>query len=202
METASDVIMAAGSIVHQRLLKDLGYRKTRLNWVRSDEWVQVINIQLSSWNDAGDAQFTVNLGLFIEPLHIASGARPVSKNLKEYECDVRERIGELMPTKTDQWWRVKRESDPDRIANELISNLERHALPWLGKMNSYEAVAKHLMKSNIPFLAALAFQLGGDTPKAGKAMAKAHGESDDAGRRQIEQLATEHGIPLPRSTTH
>lgn len=202
MKTASDVIQAAGSIVHQRLLKELRYRKTRLTWVGTGRWVQVINIQLSRWNDAGNAQFTVNLGLFIEPLHTASGARPVSKNLKEYECYVRERIGELMPTKSDQWWRVKRDSDPDRIAQDLISNLERFALPWFGKMNNYEAVAKHLMKSNIPFLAAIAFQLGGDTPRAGKAMAKAHGESHDAGRREIEQLAKANGIPLPRSTSH
>lgn len=88
------------------LMKRAGYRKTGRNWHRdSPPTVRVVNVQGSSWNCPDSAQFTVNLGLFFPAAaELASGEPVAARNVPEYACTIRQRIGLLMPQRSDMWW--------------------------------------------------------------------------------------------------
>src|SRR4051812_20433076 len=135
MATPQDLIKAMMSDFHQRHLKPLGFRKVGNTWVRSGEWPQVINVQLSKWNSSTQAQFTLNLGLFIKELHVASEGLPSKGDLKEYDCDVRTRIGELFPDKEDKWWKVTSGADAGQLADEVFAGIEQFGLPWFDRLS-------------------------------------------------------------------
>jgi len=69
MATPQDIIKAMVASLHQRHLKPLGFRKSGTTRIRPVEWKHVMNVQLSKWNSSEEAQFTLNLGISIEPLH-------------------------------------------------------------------------------------------------------------------------------------
>ncbi len=186
--------MASG--LHQRHLKPVGFRKSGNTWVRPGQWPQVINVQLSKWNSSTEAQFTVNLGVSIDELHAASEGLPLKGTLKEYDCDVRTRIGQLFPYKMDKWWQVNEATDPDQLADDVFARIEQFALPWFSRLGSFPAVAAEFEDQKIPFMAALAYHLGGDPASAEAAMKQAEAESTQHFMPKLKRLARAHGIPV------
>ncbi|MBB5353468.1 hypothetical protein HNR46_003729 [Haloferula luteola] len=196
MATPQDIIKAMVSGLHQQHLKPLGFRKSGTTWIRPGEWTQVINVQLSKWNSSTEAQFTVNLGISFEELHAASEGLPLKGALKEYDCDVRTRIGQQFPGKQDKWWQVTKTTDPDQLADEVFARIDQFGLPWFDRLGDYSAVAGEFLDRKIPFMAALAYHLGGDAGSAETAMRQAEEESNQHFMPKLKRLATTHGIPI------
>lgn len=94
---ANDVV---NSIVAETIspeLKSRGYCKTAFTWQKAvDDVIKVVNVQLSRSNQSHESTFTINLGIYHEPFHKERGLPMPTKGIKEYDCDVRTRIGELM----------------------------------------------------------------------------------------------------------
>lgn len=196
MATPQDIIKAMASGLHQRHMKPLGFRKSGTTWIRPGEWPQVINVQLSKWNSSTEAQFTVNLGISIEELHTASEGPPLKGTLKEYDCEVRTRIGQLFPDKKDTWWQVTEATEPDQLADDVFARIDQFGLPWFDRLSDYLAVAVEFQDRRIPFMAALAYHLGGDSVSAEAAMRLAEAESNRHFMPKLKRLATTHGIPI------
>ena len=196
MATPQDIIKAVASDLHQRHLKPLGFRKSGNTWIRPGQWTQVINVQLSKWNSSTEAKFTVNLGISIEELHAASEGLPLKGSLKEYDCDVRTRIGQLFPSQKDKWWEVAVTSDPDQLADDVFAQIEQFGLPWFDRLGTYPAVAAEFLERKIPFMASLAYHLGDDAESAETAMRQAEAESNRHFMPKLKRLATTHGIPI------
>ena len=196
MATPQGIIKAMASALHQRHLKPLSFRKSGNTWIRPGEWTQVINVQLSKWNSSTEAQFTVNLGISIEELHAASEGLPLKGTLKEYDCDVRARIGQLFPSKKDKWWQVTETTDSDQLADDVFARIDQFGLPWFDRLGDYSAVAAEFQDRKIPFMAALAYHLGGDAASAEAAMRQAEAESNRHFMPKLKQLAATHGIPI------
>jgi len=194
MATPQNIINAMVASLHQRHLKPLGFRKSGTTWIRPTEWKHVINVQLSKWNSSEEAQFTVNLGISIDPLHAATEALPLKGALKEYDCDVRARIGQLLPTKQDKWWTVSPDIDPEGLADDVFTNLVKHALPWFEHLSSYEAVASEFLRQKIPFKAAIAYRLAGDADSAATAMAQAIDQANPQVLPKLRRIAVAQGI--------
>lgn len=194
MATPQDIIKAMVVSLHQRHLKPLGFRKSGTTWIRPTEWKQVINVQLSKWNSSEEAQFTVNLGVSIDPLHAAAESLPLKGTLKEYDCDLRTRIGHLLPTKQDKWWTVKPDTAPDVLADDVFTNIANHALPWFEHLCSYEAVGREFLSQKIPFKAAIAYRLAGDGDSAATAMAQAIDQANPQVLPKLQRIATAQGI--------
>ena len=196
MATPQEIIKAMVASLHQNHFKELGFRKSGTTWVRSLPWPQVINIQLSRWNTSTEASFTVNLGIFIETLHTASEGLPIKGSLKEADCDLRERIGQLSPTAQDKWWKVTPDSDLSLLTEDVFANLKQFGLPWLERLTDYPALAVEFTKAKRPFMASLAYHFAGDSIAAEKAMSDAFANSHPLGKPKLERVALAVGIPI------
>jgi hypothetical protein len=200
MPTAQDSIKATVSSLHQRHLKKLGFRKTANTWIRATTWPQVINLQLSQWNSADEAKITVNLGVSIEPLHHAAEGLPLKGSLKEYDCDIRARIGTLLPDQRDKWWTITPSTNADQLADEIFEDVSTHGLPWFGRLVTYGAVADELAANNHLWKAALAYSLDGNHSEAEKRMVEAFSGANQLAVPKLKRLAKLYSISMSGGT--
>lgn len=178
MKTPCDFVNECASAVHEAVLKPLGYRKSGLNYVLATEWTRIINIQLSRWNSADDVQFTLNFGLFIQPLHQLAERPTPTGALREPDCIVRSRYGSLTPSRLDHWWKVTPQTDVPEVIRDVTGALVTYGLPWLNSLTDYSSVAVEFERQKDTFMASLAYYLAGDHSVARErmkdALLKAH----------------------------
>ena len=184
--TAPDQIKKIASILHRDLLKINGFRKLGMTFTRNDEFPKILNIQSSQWNNKDEAHFTINLGVYIDEVHKRSDAYPAGKNIKEYNCDLRERIGSLMSGGCDPWWKVVPNTDTEKLAAEVIQTTSTYALPWFDRCNNMTEAAGIFEQSD-PFKAAVAHLILGNTGKAAEFTRAAYTK----GNRRIKQMIAE-----------
>ncbi|HBJ88058.1 MAG TPA: hypothetical protein DDZ88_30215 [Verrucomicrobiales bacterium] len=196
MAKPQDIIKAMTSSLHQAHLKALGFNKSDMTWIRPLEWPQVINIQLSSSNSATQARFTINLGVSIPCLGTALKSSPLEGALKEYDCELRSRIGHLFPNKHDKWWDVTSISDADQLVGEVFADISRYILPWFERLKTLPEVATELANKKSFLMAAIAFHLAGDSCAAASSMAEAYAQANQLALPKLRRLAKAHSIPI------
>jgi hypothetical protein len=110
------------------ILKPLGFKKTRLNYVRRrGHVVQVVNLQMGHGSDSEDRQFYVNVAIAFNAICQLTGVE-VLKEPKEHECAMRgtrDRLAKLVQDAPGQW-HVGVNGD----ANRTIAKL-RHCMQQL-----------------------------------------------------------------------
>jgi hypothetical protein len=195
------------------LLKEHGFRKQRHTFNRECEpgLVQVVSFQMGPYDPPGTVEipglrdnlygrFTVNLGVFVEQLHGYFSYVPRAKFIAEPDCEIRRRLGELMPVSGDCWWRL--DADPIAVATDVRRALEDHGLPFLDSLKSRELIIS-------------AWDSVGFAPRGALAVALLHwerGEQDLAEqlirsylgselapshREYVEDLLARHGLRAP-----
>jgi len=117
-------------------------------------------------------------------------------SLKEHDCDVRVRIGELFPNDQDKWWLVNQNSDPNRLAEDVFAHLDQFSLPWFERLVDYPALATEYTKRKRLFMAALAYHFAGLPLAAEKAMSEAFAESHPLGKPKLIRVALAYGIQI------
>jgi hypothetical protein len=157
----------------------------------------VINLQLSKWNSSEEAKVTLNFGIFVEDLHKAAERPPLEGSLKEYNCEVRCRIGQLHSDQLDKWWPVTPSSRATALADELFAEIEIYGLSWFGRLSTYAAIAEEFEIRRNPFMAALALVLKGDRVEAEKRMAQAFSTANKVALPYLRRIAMAHSIPIP-----
>ena len=195
MSEPQEIIKAMTSSLHKEYLKGLGFGKTGTTWIRSLEWPQVINIQLSGFNTAEEAKFTINVGISIPAFRAAWGSPAATGTLKEYDCELRSRIGSLLPNKNDKWWTVSSVSDPEELLREVLGDISAYALPWLSKLSTFEEVAAEFVRSKMYAKAALASHLAGDLSAAETNMAIALSDASPQALPRLQKLAQAWRLP-------
>lgn len=138
--TAQDEIKKIVNLTIKPILKDIGYRKKGNTWnLCEDELIKVVNVQLSSVNSSSEAKFTINLGIFNQRFYNESLniGRVNVQNIKEYDCEIRKRIGEICQ-QNDLWWKVYSEQDNTTVLEDLKMKFIDYALPWLNSFKSLE----------------------------------------------------------------
>ncbi|WPD24451.1 MAG: DUF4304 domain-containing protein [Candidatus Electrothrix scaldis] len=193
---APKLIGTIASIVHKQILKPNGFRKKGMTASRQRTYPEILNFQSSKWNDSKSAEFTINLGIYIEEIHECSGAHPVGDNIKEYNCDMRERIGSLMPGGTDYWWEVREGSDPESIASEVIDALSSFGLPWFDKYQNLVNIAS-FYENKDPFMAAVTQVVLGNIKQAEEFAKLAYMKAHKLRKRPLRDWALKNGIALP-----
>lgn len=126
------------------MLREGGYRKDKRTFRRdSTECVQVVNVQASRWGSRTRQQFTINLGVFFPKVEEALAgflpSRISPAGPAAYDCQVRQRLGMLMPEQRDIWWDVEDKQDPSPVSHEVGEAMKRFGVPWLDAMSSFEA---------------------------------------------------------------
>ena len=123
------------------LLKQYGFKKQNLTWNRSLNGItQVINFQLSSYNNENIQQFTINLGVFYPQLWRINKGEKIPKFITEFDCFPRERIGYIKNNK-DLWWTINNETDVIELSKEIKKVIEDKCIPFLDKMRDYHEVS-------------------------------------------------------------
>lgn len=99
-----------------------------------------MNIQNDKWNNARQIRFTLNLGIYTERFWLEhedfkhTGVGPAFP--KEYECAVRERIGDLLPTNEDRWYSITSDTDVMNLWDDIEHDLTDYVMPFFTGYNT------------------------------------------------------------------
>ncbi|MDH3261537.1 MAG: DUF4304 domain-containing protein [Acidimicrobiia bacterium] len=144
MTTPAETMAAIVKAIHPRL-KDAGFRKRRHSFNRSVESgvVQVISFQMGQKLPPGAQPiprlrpdlyglFTVNFGVAVEEAWLLRRRRhevPFPDFVNDYDCDIRERLGQLLGQETDTWWELS--PDDRELAHQIGNALLEQGAGWL-----------------------------------------------------------------------
>lgn len=140
-------------------MKAAGFRKRRhaFNRVVSDGLVHHVSFQMGAFNPPGTVEilglrpnlygkFTINLGVYVPSMRRTQGAKDGWIN--DYNCQLRYRLGELLPERRDVWWNLEH-ADAGRDAARAIAE---HALPWLDGLRSNADIVAAYRQSGVEHL--------------------------------------------------
>ncbi|MCG8389587.1 MAG: DUF4304 domain-containing protein [Cytophagales bacterium] len=134
--TQRDFKLEFDSIVKETIapiLKELGFRKNGNNFYRDLGSIgQAFNVQQSQWNSKSDKTFVFNLGLIDKEINKEVYERELPKFPKEYDCDIRIRMGSLM-NKGDRWYDLNKRTNIDKLKSQVKTEIETYALPFFEK---------------------------------------------------------------------
>lgn len=116
-------------------LRQAGYKRRAHTFrqARPDGVWRVINVQGSRWNEGDQGRFTLNLGLHFPQVRAIMGDPPLTMPPKEWDCELRARIGRLMPTRQDKWWQFDERSDLQAVADDVVKHWQTYGRPWLDR---------------------------------------------------------------------
>src|SRR5919109_1389766 len=86
-------------------------------------------VEIPGLRDDLYGKFAVNLGIFVEELHGHFRLEPRPRFAAEYSCELRRRLGEMVPGEGEYWWSL--DADPVAVAADVRRALEDHGLPFL-----------------------------------------------------------------------
>lgn len=131
-------------------LKPLGFKKNGRTFNRrlDNGIIQVINFQSGQYpigqgyeipglRENLYGKFVVNLGVCIESLYKFQFPTEDKKYYKEYDCQIRSRLGTLL-TGQDHWWTIT--DDNTKITQEIIEAIETKAFEWFSGLDTKEKI--------------------------------------------------------------
>ncbi|QIH34135.1 DUF4304 domain-containing protein [Sphingobacterium sp. DR205] len=131
-------------------LKPVGFKKNGRTFNRrlDDGIIQVINLQSGQYpigqgyeipglRENLYGKFVVNLGVCIESLYKFQSPTENKKYYKEYDCQIRDRLGTLL-TGQDYWWTIT--DDNNKITQEIIEGIETIAFKWFSGLETKEKI--------------------------------------------------------------
>jgi hypothetical protein len=143
------------------LLKSIGFRKKGRRWNRTrGNFVDVVQIQESTFRLDDRVDFTVNLGVFIPEFWEIIWGKSFTGIANEADCAVRNRLGDLLQGRiygdsTDTWWSVSRYDDSEEadfsVVNEVAFGLMDRAISYLEGFDNYEKIAIYILKQKGSF---------------------------------------------------
>jgi hypothetical protein len=130
------------------MLKAVGFKKRRHTFNRAveDGLIHLVNFQMGPYDPSGRPEvlagirlnlhglFTVNLGVFVPEMD--RGGPPLSSWINDYNCQLRKRIGELMPEQNDVWWPL----DFEPSQQQAIHALQDFGLPWIDQFTERQVI--------------------------------------------------------------
>lgn len=112
-------------------LKTHGFKRSKTTFHRPEakNW-QVINVQKSTYSDAGEVSFTINLAVALDLLRDQIHNWPEGKRPPESRCHLRQRIGILLRGQ-DTWWSLTPDSNIAALSDTINTAIAHVGLPWL-----------------------------------------------------------------------
>ncbi len=135
---------------------------------RVGDCIQVAGLQASLRNTGDAGSFTLNLGLYFPKAAALHSPAPVTDRPAESLCQLRQRIGELMPGGEDHWWQVTPGTALAPLADEVARLWGELGLPWLERFVRPEEAGAELVRRDQKFAAAVLYLAHGDRPAAAR----------------------------------
>jgi hypothetical protein len=178
-------------------LRAAGYRRAARTWRRvGPATTRVVNVQGSAWNSADEGRFTINLGLYFPALAPFVGWGRTAERPTEPDCQVRMRIGFLLPGGLDHWWTITPATDIIVLAGEVRDAWVRYGAHWMETYDDLEAARPLVAKQYAYGAAAVSLALG-DRAEAERLVRDALAATSH--RRQAEGIrvwARQHGLSV------
>jgi hypothetical protein len=178
-------------------LKAAGYQKSGRSFrLAAPRAIKVTNLEASWTNVASEGKFTVNVAVYFPEAVDLQGVHQVTDRPTVKDCVVQQRIGLLLPVRTDHWWEVDDSTDLDSLALEVGLAWEEAGKPWLDE-HAHFASARAFMvnERQAPWWGAI-FSLLLDEADAARSYLKQ--AINDAGRPDLEthlrNWGTKHGL--------
>jgi hypothetical protein len=126
-------------------LKAAGFRRFRTDFNKQPETglIHVIGFQGRKWGDS----FTINLGVYVREIDQLfddwwgrskkAGVPGEDGPVKEYDCWLRARLGDIRFGGHDVWWDYV---DLDAAVADIASRLNRDAVPAFGEVSTRDAL--------------------------------------------------------------
>jgi hypothetical protein len=130
-------------------LRERGFRRKGSTFgLRGNAVWGVINFQKDRWSNRDEVSFTVNVSVrsdFLGEQDIRGLSVPVSGRTipAEMDCDIRRRIGFLIPGHRDTWWKLSAGVLNQEVISQVHQAIIEHAVPWLRDRRSDEAILEH-----------------------------------------------------------
>ena len=207
----------------QPLLKNAGFRKRRHSFNRGAEpgLVHVVRFQMGPFEPPGPGsrqnqaireelgmagslygKFTVNLGVYVPEMRTDFPAGRAW--CREYHCEVRQRLGRLVPPDhADVWWSL---DDVDAATADVEHCLREYGLPWLDALPTRAAVVERYQRDGRAWLGmapsapieigSLLLALGRKDEAMTEFRAHCADRSHPAHHRYFEKWLEERGISL------
>ena len=139
------------------LLKRHGFKKKEMTWNKSvDDFVQVIDFQLSSYSDEKEESFTINVGVLCTEVWKICWQKEPPKFVKEDDCFPRVRIGKLLGNfskeSTDHWWASSRSASNGDLGDEISALLEGKCIPFVDGLIFKEKISKLYYHQDVDLL--------------------------------------------------
>jgi hypothetical protein len=134
---------------------------------------RLVLVQSSQWNSSSQSRFTIELGLYFSAIDAVTNetwtkAGAEQWNPKIYNCQLRQRIGFLMPAGRDFWWTVTPSSNAHDLALELAEAWQQYGAPWMRSNANLPHVATRLEAESGFLLAAQAKLALGERAEASR----------------------------------
>lgn len=126
-------------------------------WRETDGIYQSVNVQASQWGTGDDGQFTINPGVSSPVLYTSFTGREFPKNPSTGFWPIYNRIGGLMPSRCDLWWKVESHTDVVALGLEVATALRDFALPFFERIRTAEQF-NSLLPGDQPIAAVTAAQ--------------------------------------------
>jgi Domain of unknown function (DUF4304) len=141
-------------------LREIGFRKTGTNFYQlTSESNKLVHIQSSQWNSASLSRFTIELGIYFPSIDglmdqqfTRKGTLPWSPKI--FNCQLRRRIGLLLPINRDFWWEVTPATDANHLATELAQAWQSYGAPWMNRNSNLGAAVLDLEAQSLYWVAA------------------------------------------------
>jgi hypothetical protein len=193
-------------------LKAARFRRRRHSFNRTTDAgvIQVVSFQMGPYrppnaHESGGGRlygkFTINLGVYLASLARQLYRVPEGEWINEYDCHLRQRIGQLLPAPEDIWWSL---SDA-RLATQVADQAWRdHGLPWLETVTTERDIIDLYNRSGrvavgfnpvAPVRIALMHMASGDLVHA-EQLLRDHLASGllPAHRQYLRELLSKHGL--------
>jgi Domain of unknown function (DUF4304) len=129
-------------------LREIGFSKNQSTYSkRLDEILWLINIEKSRWNDLNELEFTINCGIYVPGVWSIYANLNEPTNPKVENSSVYFRIGMLTPERKGIWWKLLKDDSIETdtiVAEDMVFNIEKFALPFLTKFKNAYDVATFL----------------------------------------------------------
>jgi len=115
------------------VFQGLGFKKNGNNFYREINGIgQAFNVQQSQWNSKEDKSFVFNLGLIDKETYSEIYNKTIPKFPKEYDCEIRLRLGHLM-NKGDKWYYLNKRTELTQLNEQINIDLKTYAVPFYEK---------------------------------------------------------------------
>ena len=120
---------------------------------------RVINVQGNRWNEGNQGRFTLNLGIHFPQVRAIRGDPPLTMPPKEWDCELRARIGRLTPDRRDKWWQFDQRSDLQAIADDVVKQWQTYGQAWRDRYSDLRTARDELAPQDYLFAVAASLAL-------------------------------------------